>query len=194
MRAKLLAVIVAVAASAAVVQAEPYFKSWKPEWKNQEPLDPRQSGWSWNEPKLEWTVWEWYRAGTAQPSEFGCSGETNPAGPEALGIAINKDVTNGSGFDWTGYEIEITGTKAEYISGTMYSDSFAKIVEDPIVGGVKLTFSDGVIPIGDVGAFSFGLDIQYGSLFDFSIKQTPIPEPATFVLVGAAGLLIRRRY
>jgi len=104
-------------------------------------------------------------------------------------INVVKTVTNGSCFDWTGYQVEISGSEGvSYVPDSAYSSVFNDISEE---GGI-LTFFNGIVSIGGMADIQFQVEIPCG-LFDFSMTQTPIPEPATIGLLSIGMLFLRSR-
>jgi len=118
-------------------------------------------------------------------------------------IDITKNIDNDSGFTWTGFDISLSwmgGSTVNLI--TAASGDFPNPVTlDPgcTFGGAADTspcvvhFTGGAgVPDGGSASFFFSFDILGD--FNFTITQTPIPEPTTLCMLTLGGLaLIRRR-
>ena len=172
-----------VAALAGVAQAG--ITSWNPYWDASTALDPTYSGWQWSSPTT-WDVWESYVGSTPTGITVGCDGSAD-ADPT---IHISKTVTNGSTFDWTSYQIVISGSAGVgYVPGSATSDKFSGIgaVGNTITYSAPLTVLQGQ-------AVTFGFDITIpAGLFSFDIQQTPTPEPVSLLMFGLGALFLRRR-
>lgn len=175
----LWAVVATLALAAGAAQAG--FTSWDPVWVDTRPLS--EQGWDWDAEAFTWDVWETFESGGT--AVFGCSGST---GPDPT-ILVTKTVTNDSGFAWTSYEVEITGTGASYVPASAASPTYSTISEV----GSTVTFSGATVNPGDVVELSFEINIPANTQFTFDVSQTPIPEPTSLGLLALGGLLLRRR-
>jgi hypothetical protein len=105
-------------------------------------------------------------------------------------LTITKDIFNGSGFTWLGYEITL-----ETEGGAVF---------DGLPTSVGMTYDGGSstsnyllfglpspVPNGSSVSFTFDIEIPTTGDFSFTLTQSPIiPEPTTMALAGIAGLMI----
>jgi hypothetical protein len=173
-----------VLATSSVAQAG--ITGWTSSWTDNTALDPATSGWQWSPPTLVWNVWENYVAPGSKNVAFGASGEAT-VDPN---IHITKTVTNGSTFDWTSYQIVVSGSAGvSYVPGSASSDKFGTIGEV----GNTITFSAPLTVLqGQSVTLNFDVNVPAG-FFSFGIQQTPLPEPASLTLLGLAAAFLRRR-
>lgn len=158
---------------------------WDAEWVDATPLDVDASGWSLTTDPAAWQLWESYVAPEADRVIARTAGTT--VGRQV--IHIEKQVTNNSTFDWTGYSVEVTGSAGvTYVPGSAISDAFGTITEN----GNELLFGDGTVPMTGTVTIEFDVSIPQGG-FEFDIHQQPVPEPAALVLLLAGPFLLRRR-
>jgi MYXO-CTERM domain-containing protein len=169
----------ASAAQAGIVQ-------WTPSWVDSLALDVANSDLNGGDPGLgTWAVTESYVADRSTSVVIGSTGfaDSDPS------LHISKDVTNDSTFAWTDYHIIIGGEGVTYVPGTASSDRFGIIVP---TGNTIDFYAPATVPIGSTVNVSFDILIPAGS-FNFSITQTPTPEPATLGVLAAGGLALLRR-
>ncbi len=106
---------------------------------------------------------------------------------------VLKNVENDGGFTWTDYRMMLpAGGDITFVNGTATSDRMTVAVDS----AYELLFSQPqVILPGETVTFEFDVLIPSTGGFNFTLTQTPLPEPATMALMGLGGLglLIRRR-
>jgi len=101
-----------------------------------------------------------------------------------------KWVTNESGVAWTSYELTL-GASGPLFVGTTSSDLFSSAVISD--GGLKITYSGGVVNPNDEVALNFRVQVFTTGGFSTCLTQNPIPEPATLTLLGLGALAFIRR-
>ena len=125
--------------------------------------------------------------GGAEPLSLYIDGETN----EDPIMTINKEVENDSGFTWTRFELSLPDGDTNTFVGTPTSD----LMTLTSMTDYLIVFEDAV-DHGQTVTFGFDVLIPSTGPFNFTLTQTPVPEPSTFVLLclgGMGALAFRRR-
>ena len=107
-------------------------------------------------------------------------------------IHYTKTITNTSGFDWTGYELIISGTNVSFdYTNLPTSDVFLNVdISDPM----KIVFSSpNVVEDGMTVVLDFDVLVPDSGSFQICLEQIAIPEPATMLLLGVGGIVLLRR-
>jgi hypothetical protein len=113
-------------------------------------------------------------------------------------VTIHKDVTNESDFFWDAFQIDLMPDPGSAITG-LTADPSAQF-SSVTVGGLpdgswtilwETDQGDPGVPIGQTAALDFRFHVD-GEIA-FSIKETPIPEPATCLLITLGALTLLRR-
>ena len=107
-------------------------------------------------------------------------------------FTVTSTVTNETGFTWTGYLLELDPAEAAtFINASGGSTKFNNISypDDWTI----LFESPQVVDPGQVVTLQFDVNIPDSGEYTFTLTQTPIPEPATFALLAAGGVLFLRK-
>ena len=125
----------------------------------------------------------------------------------------SEAVTNNTGCDWTDYHFAVTGDAAAFNKTTTDGSRFSTEPFTVKTWGAAptgwasnyagtLDLSGGVVPDGDtfypgsaLGRLYIDADLSGDLAVNFTLTQTPTPEPATLGLLamGGAAVVLRRR-
>jgi len=118
------------------------------------------------------------------------SGETD----EDPIFTVVKTIQNTSGINWTSYILSLAGgTGATFVNGSA-SAGGNKLQTVNYLHDAAIEFS-GANPVAD-GEFltlSFNINVPTEGLFNFTLTQEPVPEPATIGLLSLGSLVLFRR-
>ena len=108
-------------------------------------------------------------------------------------FTINTTTTNESGITWTGYVLSLDPLgDATFVDGSAGSTKFnTALYPDPHT--IEFWEPQVVLP-GQVVALQFDVSIPDDGTYTFTLTQNPIPEPASILLLGLGGLLLRRKF
>lgn len=138
----------------------------------------------------------WFASGAAITQGFGsCVPITVTINTEADStFTIAATITNHSNIVWTGYILSLDPQDdATFVGETAGSSRFNTVLY-PDAWTIEFWAPEVVLP-GEAVTLEFGISIPDDGPYTFTLTQTPIPEPATAILLtlGAAFLVCKRR-
>ena len=111
-------------------------------------------------------------------------------------FTVYKTIENTSGIAWTSYILTLSGGGgATFVQGSASAKN-GKLQTVNYIHPAAIKFS-GPNPVnnGELLTLWFDINVPTSGLFNFTLSQEPVPEPATLALLGlgSLGLFSRRR-
>lgn len=124
---------------------------------------------------------------TSEGDQIKISGETDAD----LTFTLIKTITNITGETWAGYDLELIDNTT-FVDGTAGSTKFGTYSFSDDFKILRFYAPQPVLN-GEVVTLQVDINIPTCGLFDFTMAQHPIPEPASIMLLGLGVLLLRKR-
>ena len=102
---------------------------------------------------------------------------------------VVKDVENNTGVTWTGYILTLYGEDVSF-QEPAGSTRFNTVIVAP---NMIEFYAPSPVPDGQSVVLDFYINVATTGLWEFTITQNPIPEPATLGLLAMGGLAMLRR-
>ena len=139
-------------------------------------------------------IYNWSPSGVVMTQSIsgGAVGVTMSAEAHST-FTITTTATNESDITWTGYVLTLDPAgSATFVDGSAGSTKFnTKLYPDPYT--IEFWEPDVVLPT-QVVTLQFDVSIPDDGTYTFTLTQNPIPEPASILLLGLGGLMLRRRF
>lgn len=125
------------------------------------------------------------------PSSAGDRVVMSGATDEDPTFTVTKTINNTTGVTWTGYDLQLIGD-ATFVDGTAGSDKFGTYSFSADFKTLHFYAPLSVLN-GEEVTLQVDINIPTVGLFDFTMAQHPIPEPASIMLIGLGALILRKR-
>lgn len=117
-------------------------------------------------------------------------------------VLTDEILLNNSGIAWESFRNVLLGNAAKFDPVASAGFSIAPFTTTTYLNGdSEVEFAGGVVPHGTIwtpglasGGLYINVDLSSDKPVSFVLKEIPIPEPTTLMLVLGGALLIRRRF
>ncbi len=115
------------------------------------------------------------------------------SGGFAITLHIDEDAVNTTGADLTGWKLELENTGTATFTDSGATPSSSHFLSYTIIDDYTMQFdAPNAVPNGETLNLDFYISIPWdgSGSFNFTLTQTPIPEPATLGMLASGAMLV----